>query len=246
MSSESVRSELKGSSEGLRGWWDSLRSSTRRLSVFLGGLIAFILVASVGSRVVAKAVRSGDELGTADTISGFFNVDMERNFPTSISGILFVAAAAFSLLAGLRSKGRPRWAWLFFAAATLAMAWDEVFVIHERLLKWVGESAGLESGGTLYFVWVVPGFVLAIGMVLVAVWLTKSLERWQRLGALAAAIIFFTGALGVESLTGILFADGGASLAYVLLQTVEEGLEFTGTSLMFVIAYESYQRLRSI
>lgn len=70
-------------------------------------------------------------------------------------------------------------------------------------------------------------------------------DQWVRRGALLAGAIFFSGALGVESVAGVLFDDGGRTLLYVALQTVEEGLEFFGVALMFLVAYQSMQRHRN-
>ena len=81
---------------------------------------------------------------------------------------------------------------------------------------------GFEGGGTIFFVWVIPGSLVAVGLILIAAWLTRPLERWQRRGALAAAGIFFTGALVIESLTGSLFKGSGSNLLYVMLQVVDD------------------------
>lgn len=221
----------------------SATREARKAAAVLAVGVGLILSLSLGTRVLARLLRSGTEAEGLDSVAQFFSVDGERNVPATLSGLLFVATAGLCLAAATRAQGRNRLAWAFFGTTTLAMAFDELFEIHERLLKWVGEGLGFESGGLIYFVWVIPGAMLVVAMVAVAFWLTKGLDRWQRAGALVAAAVFFGGALGVETVTGVLFDDGGSSLLYVLLQIVEEGMEFTGVSLMFLVGLESFLRL---
>lgn len=223
----------------------SATAESRKTAAFLAAGVGLILAMSLGTRVVARLLRSGTEAEDLDSVAQFFSVDGERNVPATLSGLLFVATAWLCLWTATKASGRNRLAWIFFGTATLAMAVDEVFEVHERLLKWVGEGLGFESGGLIYFVWVIPGAMLAVAMFVVASWLTRGLDRWQRRGALLAAAVFFGGALGVETITGVLFDGGGSSLLYVLLQQVEEGMEFTGVALMLLVTLESLMRLGS-
>lgn len=222
----------------------TMHDSTRVASFFLAIGVFSILAVSFSSRVLARLLRSGTEPETLDSIADFFSIDGERNFPATASGLLFVSTAILCLFVAAKSAGRARLAWAFFGVTTIAMASDEVFEIHERFLRSIGEGLGFEGGGTIFFVWVIPGAVVALGLIAVAAWLTRPLARWQRIGALSAAIIFFTGALVVETLTGALFKGTGSNLLYVMLQVVEEGMEFTGEAVMFLVAFESLRRLR--
>lgn len=223
----------------------TMHDSTRAASFFLATGVLAILAASFSTRVVARLLRSGTEPQALDSVAEFFSIDGERNVPAASSGLLFAATAILCLFVAVRSEGRGRLAWAFFGVTTIAMGCDEVFEIHERFLRSIGEGLGFEGGGTIFFVWVIPGTFVALGLVAVATWLTRPLARWQRLGALSAAGIFFTGALVVESLTGALFKGTGSSLLYVMLQLVEEGMEFTGETVMFLVALESLRRIRS-
>ena len=66
-----------------------------------------------------------------------FNLDREYNLPTWFSGIQLAALAAVCLVCFHReaAAARLRWLWWLFAAGFLYLSFDEIMVVHERVLR---------------------------------------------------------------------------------------------------------------
>ncbi|GAA2673476.1 hypothetical protein GCM10010400_39450 [Streptomyces aculeolatus] len=155
------------------------------------------------------------------------NVDLEANIATWWNSTLLLAVAGVALAAALLSgrDARPgRLSWLGFSAATALLSVDETVSLHERLGE-VGKAWKDTAGVALpSHAWVLPGAILAVAGVVVAVVWARRLPRDLRYGLLGALGVYLGGALVVEAFNGWAHKNDH-SLTLMLGTIVEEGLE---------------------
>ncbi|MEP1216098.1 MAG: hypothetical protein ABJM11_21265 [Marinobacter sp.] len=164
-----------------------------------------------------------------------FNIGLEGNVPTFFASLLlFFNGLLFLFLwrvSDTRDTGKKTW--LLLSVVFLFLSLDEFAAIHELLIKPLREA--VDTGGLLYFAWVIPYALLVILLgIIIAPTLWRLGTRYRVLFGTSAAI-FLTGAIGIEMLGGNYFESQGgeADLTYRLFQTAEESLEFLG--LIFLV-----------
>lgn len=172
----------------------------------------------------------------------FFDVGREINVPTWYSSMMWIAVA---VLAGYfaRKSGRYSFSWWLFAAVGVLFSVDEMLELHERL-DVVGAELAAFLPFQLGFVWVIPGVLISLGIVAVLLRLILSLPRGVRLGLILAGATFVSGAIGVETLSGLVLAESGLVPAFFGLTLLEETFEMTGiclciASLLHLIEYKA-------
>jgi hypothetical protein len=174
-------------------------------------------------------------------VHGMFNLDGEANVPAWYTSAQLLLAAVPFLLTSLSSasaEAAPRWLLALGGAGLLFLSADEMVGFHEAvtaLLRPVSFMPRFSGGHGMW----VPVYLAVIA--LVALVTTRPCARVRRAeprgsAILAAgALVFVTGAVGVEILSyGEVRADGPASRIYMLFVAVEEGLELLGASLMLI------------
>lgn len=62
-----------------------------------------------------------------------FNLDGERNVPTTFTALVWLVISVLALLVGRASEGRPAIAWKVLTALTLVLVADELAELHEHL-----------------------------------------------------------------------------------------------------------------
>ena len=204
------------------------------------GAVAFLLVlASIGGQF-SKFVLGHDYL------KGFvplFYIDEERNIPTYFSVLLMLfSALLLAAIAVLNGKQRihhvSKWAILSFGF--LFMAFDEAFLVHERLISPVRTLLGNSNLRVFYFAWVIPGIPLVLVLGLFFLRFLLHLPATARLRFLMAATLYIGGAIGLE-LIGGRYAElhGTQNWTYSMIVTVEESLEMAGL-IVFIWALLKY------
>lgn len=166
-------------------------------------------------------------------INRLFDLDEEGNIPALFSTFLFFIDSAL-LFAIAKSYSSFRSTWWFLAAAFLFLGIDENVSIHESFVAIIRNRFHL--GGLFYFAWVIPyGIATLILAVFLIPWFCK-LERNTRWWFAAAAVIFVSGAIGMEMIGGRHLESMGKhkDAIYYLFATVEESLEMSG---LIVFAY---------
>lgn len=164
-----------------------------------------------------------------DSFVRLFLISGEGNVPTWYASASLLLAAALALLlaghAGTVDRGR----WALIGVLLVAMSLDETAVLHEMMI--VPLRQAFDSSGLLYYAWIVPAgvMVVLVGLYLLPfAWrLTKAVRR--RL--LAGVLVFVSGALGVEAVTGLIDDVYGRHRLYYLLTVVEETCEKLGVLL---------------
>jgi hypothetical protein len=172
------------------------------------------------------------------------NLNQEANPATWFSSFLLLANAGLLAVIACykRATSDPLTRqWAVLALTFLYISIDETGVLHERTI--VPMRAWLDLGGVFFYGWV----VLAIPVLVVfGLWYLRFFLRLPprvRLQFGIAAVVFISGALGVEMIEAFYDeAQGGggeADLTFALLVAVEEGCEMVGALLLLnaLLAY---------
>lgn len=177
-----------------------------------------------------------------DSIANLLYVDMEQNLPTLYSSLmLLVAALLFGVIAHAHGRGDRayvrHWAALSLTFALLTL--DEFASIHEQATPRVRGLLHIGGGPIFVVAWVVPGAALVAAFGVAFLRFLRHLPRPTRRRLLAAGILFLSGAIGLELVSGSYAAHGGLNMSYVLIATVEETLEMVGAAVLLygLLAY---------
>jgi hypothetical protein len=169
------------------------------------------------------------------------NMNGELSVPPLIATLLLVACAG--LLAVItyhahRTGDRfTRW-WCGLVLLFAYAAADEAIALHEATIDPIRDLLGVTEGW-LFFAWVIPaGMLLLILAFMYRSWLF-SLPTGIRNQFILAAVLFASGALGVELLSGWYLSVRGDDFIYELIGAVEETLEFLGV-IIFLTALLTY------
>ncbi|AKF10371.1 hypothetical protein [Sandaracinus amylolyticus] len=185
------------------------------------GLVALTSLVAIAG---ACAEIGGYVLGWPDALVELVALSFEANVPTWYASALLVLASAALVLCAERAP-RDRGAWLALAAIFAFASLDEAIEIHEHL-------GGLFEGrGVLYFSWVIPGALVVVLLALAFGRFLLRLPVIDRRRFVLAAVIFVSGALGMELPLGWWTERAGDdNLVYGMLDWVEETLELAGTT----------------
>lgn len=212
----------------------------RRVTAALLGVFGLLLAAHGLGLVLQYGFGHDRALGFVP----LFNMGKEVSVPTLYATLLLVGNGFlfFVLFRAERASAGAARVWLLLALVFWFLAIDEYAVLHERLIGPVREGLGL--GGYLYFAWIVPyavGVAVLAAIVLPVIW---RLGWRYRLLFGTAAVLYLSGAIGVEMLGGAYYEaqEEQVDLTYRLFQTVEESLEFLG---LVALAYTLLSLARS-
>lgn len=193
------------------------------------GLLTIILIL-IGLSVFGQCSKY---LWGYPMLKGFvpmFYVDYEATAPTWYSSsALGLAGAILAVIAVAKhqSRDRFRWHWMTLSVLFFGLSADEIAMLHELPIDPMRDM--FQLGGALHYGWVIPGiaFVGIIGVLYLRFLLM--LPARTRNFLIFSAILFVSGAIGVEMLSGMQ-ADrfGEENLDYALIVTIEEMLEMLG------------------
>jgi hypothetical protein len=195
--------------------------------LFIANAIAQVLILVVGD----------------DVFFGFvpmFHFNLEANAPTYFSSILLAFVAFLVALIAVAHKGRRYfWHWALMSAIFLFVSFDELVAVHEKLTRPLRDA--FQLSGLLYYAWVIPYAVAMIVLAFVYFRFFMDLPSKTRTLFMIAGVTFVSGAMGLEMLGGAIFDEQGTgrNLAYVIVMTLEETLEISGT-ILFTYAVLRY------
>jgi len=173
----------------------------------------------------------------------FFHVNREANLPTWWSAAMLLAIAGLAAASRLLDLPESRPAWALVALAALYFSLDEAAGIHE-LLAYLVPAA---DGGFSPFLWLIPGTLLAVAGFVTLALVGRRLPRRPRRGLLLALALYFTGAVGIELLSGRLRdAFGLESAPYHLATAVEEGVEMAACVLAITVLSRHLRTLPAV
>lgn len=208
----------------------SWRSALRAALVGISGLMLLHLLATIGL----------EEPQRPDPLRRWVLLDQERNIPTLYAciqlGVASAAAAAVALLR--RDSVRQALPWLGLAVIIGMMALDEGLILHERLVDAIDLPLVPDW---LVFDWVVV--IAPIALLVGLLYLPWVLRRaaYLRNGLLLGGVLFVLGAVGLETLSGVIaFRISAETNAYLLTSAAEELLELLGAATVMVVLLRSW------
>ncbi|MBE9062095.1 hypothetical protein [cf. Phormidesmis sp. LEGE 11477] len=168
----------------------------------------------------------------------------ESSLPTwYAASILLLSAILLSLIARAKQRQHDTYAkhWTVLSLIFYVLSIDEIAKIHERMGAVVGQNiaqwlvSDLESLAptqreVFNYAWVIVAIPLLILFFLAYLRFVTRLPPQVRTLFIMAAIIFLSGAVGLETLSGYQhYLNGDQTWTYTLLTTLEEALEKIGT-----------------
>jgi len=207
--------------------------------------LAKCAAALVLAHLVMQTLKFGFNLPEVYGLVQFFDLDGERNLPAIFSfGLFVIAAGILGLIAhdaaASTKKFSGRWAGL--SVIFLWLSLDEILVMHE---EWIAPLRSyFHTDGLLYYCWQLPYLIFLFVLLFIYFPFLKVLapvRRW----IITAAVFYFIGVLGCESVSGLchsLYGARGDLVIYMILTTVEESCEMAGV-ILFIYALLEYARL---
>lgn len=188
---------------------------------------------------IALTVFFSTENSTLLELTGYFDLDVEKNIPSFYSAFaILLCSLLFFCLALLEKKQQARrYYWLGLAAVFLFLSVDEAFALHEELgdltEAYLQRTGFLHVSGLLYFPWIIPYSLLTTILGLLYFRFIFRLPRKTTVLLILSAIIFLTGAVAFDMLGGReAELHGYYTLIYTVLYTIEEFLEMNGIVLL--------------
>ena len=207
-----------------------LTISPARVARFLAFIVGFLAVAGVSCDIAQFAFGYDRLFGLVPLL----RLDLEQNLPTWYQSLALLLAAGIMAAIGVRRRGAGdpigRY-WLLLAGIFLFLSADEAASVHEKVLR-VMQSLH-HFTGVFHFPWVIPGMLLVVCLGLYYARFLLHLPLRTGLLTVLAALIYLSGALGMEMVGGR-YADlhGENNLNYALLTSIEEILEMSGIVLL--------------
>ena len=200
--------------------------------VLQGMLLA---VAALTAAHLVAQVRNGF-VGNADRswLNTLVYLNNEETFASWYSSMALLGVAA--LLGAVaqrarRSEGSYPLHWAALAAIFVAMSLDESARLHEMADTRL--KSALDTGGLLYFAWVLPALAVVAAVVVSYLGLLRSLPPRTRALFVLAGVVYVLGAAGGEMLQGPIVEERGTENApFVILSTVEEVFEMVGVAIL--------------
>ena len=161
----------------------------------------------------------------------WFDAGFEANIPAFFGATLWVILSLIALCCGYMAPSYSL-SWYALAAVAFIAALDEATMFHEQLSRISGLLEPYMPTSILSYSWVYAGILIAALVIGVFIPLALRLPRPVAGYLIAGGVVFLSGALGVETITGHVEAAIGASnWIIVLLIHVEEWFEYLGVTL---------------
>ena len=163
--------------------------------------------------------------------NSLFYLNEESNIPTYFSGLnlLFASIVTFILSQNhdLKVKTSPRF-WKLLSLIFLFLSFDEVAMFHERIYR---VTVLFAEYFNTPLVWYIP-YSFLLGLIILILWKNYMLlETRTRIYIGASALIFVTGAIGMEHISNnceTIFKIECSQHMLFVLSSLEETLEMVG------------------
>jgi len=212
----------------------NIKLSPKKICLVLGLIATILLGIYITILILVPTFNASEEMG----VVGLFNVNNEVSIPTWFSQIILFGAAVTLLAISACSKTwKKSWKYLGFIFIYLSI--DEGASIHELTVFPLRDFFNIQSG-PLYYTWVLlfGGILLLLAMIYLKFFM--NLPRKTQIILFSAALIFVSGAIGMEMVGSNLASQTGeTSYSYSLVVAVEEYLEMIGV-ILFIYGLLSY------
>ncbi len=191
-----------------------------------------VLLIALHSIVLVIYFQIGDP--TRFDFIRLIDLDYEGNIPTLFSSLLFLLNGGLFYLAftDTRQAGRKFASyWLGLAIIFIFLGFDEGTRLHEEIGDLFENIVVAE--GLLYFPWVIPYSIAFVLLTILYLRFYLSLSRDLQIRLALCAVVFLSGAIGVEIFSAREAETAGtSSISYSILYTIEESLEMAGLILL--------------
>jgi len=207
---------------------NDLTVSAIRILILHCAIIACLALAHFCSALLVLTIGKGNTLWQFTSMGG------ESNLPATFSAFATLVAALITLLVSrVEFDVSNRRSWVVIALVLIFMAFDEAATIHERIKRLLPGNETLGLGWIIIY----GAFLLPLGIYLFRFWLRlPASTRW---GLMLAAVVFLSGAVGMELVERSLLTPGLENryeeylrLPLVLSIMVEEVLEKLGIAIL--------------
>jgi len=161
-----------------------------------------------------------------------FWLDREYNIPSWFSSCLLWSCGIALLIIAVfvqPDKGRFSRHWFILGMVFLLISMDEAVAIHEWMIAPVRELLGVS--GIFYFAWTIPVMIILVLGGLAYIPFLRSLPRNLSRLFIISAILFVSGAIGMEMLGGAAVSGELERSVYQIVMPIEELLEMSGVVL---------------
>lgn len=212
-----------------------IKISVEKLFKYLLGIITFLVTMNLLGIYSKYWLGHGNLKGMIQ----FFHLNRENNLPTFYSALAIILCSLLLYVVSLSKKSIEKLQWQGLSAIFLFLSLDEALQIHDRLD--LPLRALLGTSGVLRHAWIIPYLSLFIGGAILYRKFLFDLEKDTRKLFVISGIIFLSGAIGFEIISGLVSESiGWDNATYSFVYTIEETLE------MFGIALFAYSILRHI
>jgi len=203
-----------------------IKLKTDKIISFLSFIAILLITLNIIMLVVYFYVDNPDKFNFIQMV----DLDQEANLPTLFSStILFISAFLFYLLSQKSkiSQDTQHRYWLGLSIIFIFLAFDESATIHETIGDMTEQF--VDTNGYLHYPWVISYSILIILLGFLYFRFFFNMEKKIFWKFVKAAIIFLTGAIGLE-LLGAKEASlhGSDTMLYCYYYTIEESLEMFG------------------
>jgi hypothetical protein len=200
--------------------------SARKVIVILLCVFAVLLVARAGGLYATYVLGNNHVNGLVP----LFDFNQEQSVPTWFScSLLMMSAALLAVIAAAnRYEQLPyRW-WTVLSLVFVYLSLDEALSFHERLNRPVRDLLG--TGGALYYAWVIPYAMFALGLFVFSVRPLRALPVATRRRLMTAGALFVCGAMGMELVGSQIVTSNRMQVTLLadVTMTIEEILELSG------------------
>ena len=203
------------------------------VTFFLIRIALFLACCSVIGQGVKFFLGHGSVYGLVQLV--YF--DEEKNIPTAFSIFLLlfssVLLAVIYIIEKRRGKSNTIY-WIVLSIGFFYLAIDEAWSIHESWANLPIQNVVDTNGtGVFYFIWVIPGIVVALASFLFFLKFLLLLPIKVMRSFIFSGALYVGGAIGFELIGGYYAGIYGnnTTFSYTLIATLEESLEMAGVIL---------------
>lgn len=177
-----------------------------------------------------------------EKLDRFFNVNNEYNLPTFFSCLLLLMASAilYFIYKICTPADSNRKKWLLLSFIFLFLAADEMIELHERVNAVTRQFVTNDMSGYLFWAWIIPYTILFLAVGFYLMRFVLQLPKRTRNYFILSAIVFFSGAVMIESVEGRLNNSYDVEHpVFVFTTTLQEVMEMVGV-IIFIYAILDY------
>lgn len=218
---------------------EAIGINLRKLAIFEAILVSCIILAGTTANYIITQCGLHPDSAVVK-IMYRFDLGHEPSLPQLVSSIGHLGCCFLMSLIGLiewKARNPIVRSWVFLACVSLYMSIDESIMIHEMIDRPLKEQFGL--GHYLFLPWTLVAMLAVVGVGLASIRLLRIVDATTRTLFVVSGIVFVAGAVGMETVAGMIFSKAGSeelgvqTMAHVISQAIEEGLEFSGVAIFF-------------